>query len=53
LRADYLIDDLPKNLLQFEGQGILYSAPRNLTTTGFVRVNNWQEVAEYFAGRSG
>ena len=49
LRADYLIDDLPRNLLRFEGQGLLYSAPHNLTSTGFVRVNNWQEVAEYFA----
>jgi len=49
LRADYLIDDLPKNLLRFEGQGLLYTAPHNLTATGFVRVNNWQEVAEYFA----
>jgi 5'(3')-deoxyribonucleotidase len=49
LRADYLIDDLPRNLLRFEGQGILYTAPHNLTATGFVRVDNWQEVAEYFA----
>jgi 5'-nucleotidase len=49
LRADYLIDDLPRNLLRFEGQGLLYSAPHNLTATGFTRVNNWQEVADYFA----
>ena len=49
LRADYLIDDQPKNLLRFEGRGLLYTAPHNLTATGFVRVNNWLEVAEYFA----
>ena len=49
LRADYLVDDLPKNLLRFEGHGLLYTAPHNLTATGFTRVNNWQEVAEYFA----
>ena len=49
LRADYLIDDLPRNLTRFEGQGILYSAPHNLTATGFVRVENWQEVAQYFS----
>ncbi len=49
LLADYLIDDLPKNLLRFEGQGLLYSAPHNLAATGFVRVNNWEEVAKYFA----
>jgi 5'-nucleotidase len=50
LRADYLIDDLPKNLLRFEGQGLLYTAPRNLAETAFLRVNNWAEVAAYFAG---
>lgn len=49
LRADYLIDDLPRNLLRFVGTGILYSAPHNLTTQGFTRVANWQEVAAYFA----
>jgi 5'-nucleotidase len=49
LRADYLIDDTPKNLLRFQGTGILFSAPHNLATTGFVRVANWQEVADYFA----
>jgi 5'(3')-deoxyribonucleotidase len=48
LRADYLIDDLPKNLLRFQGQGLLYSAPRNLSATDFVRVNNWEEVAQFF-----
>ncbi|MGD0829316.1 MAG: 5'-3'-deoxyribonucleotidase [Terracidiphilus sp.] len=49
LRADFLIDDLPKNLLRFEGQGLLYTAPHNLTASGFLRVNNWEEVAAYFA----
>ena len=49
LRADYLIDDLPRNLQRFEGQGLLYTAPHNLAFTGFPRANNWQEVAEYFA----
>lgn len=48
LRAEYLIDDQPRNLLRFNGDGLLYSAPHNLTVTGFVRVNNWQEIAEYF-----
>ena len=50
LRADFLIDDLPRNLQRFEGQGLLYSAPHNLTASGFTRVNNWLEVAEYFSG---
>ena len=49
LRADFLIDDQPRNLRHFEGRGLLYAAPHNLTVTGFTRVENWQQVAEYFA----
>jgi 5'-nucleotidase len=49
LRADFLIDDLPINLLSFEGQGLLFSAPHNLTETAFVRVDDWRQVADYFA----
>jgi 5'-nucleotidase len=49
LRADYLIDDLPRNLQLFKGTGILYTAPHNLAVTGFIRVSNWQQVDEYFA----
>ena len=49
LRADYLIDDLPRNLQRFEGKGLLFSAPHNLRATDYTRVNNWREVAEYFA----
>jgi 5'(3')-deoxyribonucleotidase len=40
---------LPKNLLHFEGQGLLFTAPHNVMATDFVRVNHWREVAEYFA----
>jgi 5'-nucleotidase len=50
LRADYLIDDQPRNLERFEGQGLLFSAPHNLAVTGFVRVDNWMDVEWYFAG---
>jgi 5'-nucleotidase len=49
LRADYLIDDIPRNLLAFAGAGLLFSAPHNQTVTGFTRVHNWLEVADYFA----
>jgi len=51
LHADYLLDDMPRNLLRFAGTGILYSAPHNLATEGFTRVSSWQEVAQYFASR--
>lgn len=53
LRADYLIDDLPRNLQRFVGKGLLYTAPHNLTATGYTRVESWQEVADFFAGVSG
>ena len=49
LRADYLIDDLPRNLQRFEGHGLLYTAPHNHNATGFTRVNDWDEVAAFFA----
>jgi 5'(3')-deoxyribonucleotidase len=53
LRADFLIDDLPRNLERFQGQGILFTAPHNLTATGFVRVNDWQQVSAYFDAIAG
>jgi 5'(3')-deoxyribonucleotidase len=49
LRADFLIDDQPRNLQLFQGKGLLYTAPHNLTVTGYTRVDNWQQVAEFFA----
>ncbi|KAA6457326.1 5'-3'-deoxyribonucleotidase [Acidobacteria bacterium AB60] len=49
LRADYLIDDLPRNLQRFEGHGVLYTAPHNKNVTGFTRVDDWQQVARFFA----
>lgn len=49
LLADFLIDDLPKNLQRFQGTGLLYTAPHNLLATGYTRVDNWREVADYFA----
>jgi 5'-nucleotidase len=49
LRADYLIDDLPRNLQRFEGHGLLYTAPHNRNVTGYTRVANWHQVAEFFA----
>jgi 5'(3')-deoxyribonucleotidase len=48
LQADYLIDDLPRNLDRFFGKGILYTAPHNLTAKGYTRVHNWLEIAEFF-----
>ena len=48
LRADYLIDDNPRQLERFIGTGILYDAPHNITVTGYTRVHNWLEIESLF-----
>ena len=50
LRADYLIDDNPRQLRRFAGQGILFESPHNLHVTGFKRVRNWLDVEQLFLG---
>ncbi|HEV2710045.1 MAG TPA: 5'-3'-deoxyribonucleotidase [Edaphobacter sp.] len=48
LRADYLIDDNPRQLRRFQGTGILYTSPHNAMVKGFKRVKNWLEVEQFF-----
>jgi 5'(3')-deoxyribonucleotidase len=48
LRGDYLIDDNPRQLRLFHGEGILFSSPANANVTGFRRVHNWLEIEELF-----
>ena len=48
LRADYLIDDNPRQLRRFSGEGILYSSPHNVGVNGFRRVKDWLEVERLF-----
>ncbi len=50
LRADYLIDDNPRQLQRFIGEGILYDAPHNAMVTGYRRVKSWLEIEELFLG---
>ncbi len=50
LRGDFLIDDNPRQLRRFRGEGILYSAPANAFVKEFRRVNNWMEIEEMFLG---
>lgn len=50
LRGDFLVDDNPRQLRRFRGEGILYSAPANAFVTGFRRVGNWLEVEKLFLG---
>ena len=48
LHADFLIDDNPRQLRHFQGEGILFSSPHNRSVTGFRRVENWLEVEQMF-----
>lgn len=47
IKADYLIDDHEKNLSKFTGTPLLFNAPHNLGIEGYLRMNNWQDVANY------
>jgi 5'(3')-deoxyribonucleotidase len=49
LLADYLIDDLPRNLDRFQATGLLFTAPHNLQASAYIRVDNWPHVIDYFA----
>jgi len=56
LRADYLIDDNPRQLTRFSTthpgepprEGILFTSPTNINVTGFRRVDNWLDVEKLF-----
>lgn len=50
VNADYLIDDNPRQLSIFTGEPIMYNASHNINDDRFTRVNNWQDVADYFLG---
>ena len=50
LRGDYLIDDNPRQLRRFAGEGILFSSPHNKQVQGFRRVKDWREVERMFLG---
>jgi 5'(3')-deoxyribonucleotidase len=55
LRADYLIDDNPRQLQRFQSndggtkrEGILYTSPANMNVTGYRRVHDWLDVEKFF-----
>ena len=48
VKADYLIDDNPRQLEIFEGKPIMFTAPHNASEDRFTRVSGWKDVAEYF-----
>jgi 5'(3')-deoxyribonucleotidase len=48
IHTDYLIDDHLKNLDHFSGIPILFTASHNIHYTRHQRVNNWEEILQYF-----
>ena len=48
LRAEYLIDDNPRQFRRFEGEGILYTSPHNIHVKGYRRVESWLDVERMF-----
>lgn len=53
LKADYLIDDQPRNLQVFTGRGILFTAPHNRNVSGFTRVDDWEQAGTLFLAEGG
>ncbi|WP_260703188.1 5' nucleotidase, NT5C type [Edaphobacter flagellatus] len=50
LNADFLIDDNPRQLRRFKGEGILFTSPHNIDVKGYRRVNDWLDVEKLFLG---
>lgn len=48
ISTDYLIDDLERNLKSFTGTPLVFTAGHNTHLTAYTRLNNWQEVGDYF-----
>ncbi len=51
LNADFLIDDNPRQLRAFRGQGLLFSAAHNRKATEWPRMDSWPDVERYFRDR--
>lgn len=49
LNAKYLIDDHAYNFEFFEGYPLLFTAPHNMGESRYERVNDWDEVLEFFS----
>jgi 5'(3')-deoxyribonucleotidase len=48
IAADYLIDDNPRQLRAFRGEGLLFTAPHNAGVTDWVRLDDWLAVERLF-----
>lgn len=47
LNTDYLIDDLPRNLHTFQGEGLLFDALHNRDDKHFRRMKSWHDIATH------
>ncbi|HEY4966641.1 MAG TPA: 5'(3')-deoxyribonucleotidase [Puia sp.] len=48
IKTDYLIDDHSKNLDNFSGVPLMFTASHNLYLNQHHRLNNWEEILKYF-----
>jgi 5'(3')-deoxyribonucleotidase len=48
LGTDFLIDDNPRQLQAFRGEGILFGSPANINIRVFRRVDTWLDVERLF-----
>ncbi len=51
LKADYLIDDMPRHFQRFSGAGILFTSPHNAKLKGYTRADNWRVLEKMFLRR--
>jgi 5'(3')-deoxyribonucleotidase len=48
IAADILVDDNARHFERFLGQGLLFSAPHNLSEARYPRLNDWNDICRRF-----
>ncbi|HEX8462464.1 MAG TPA: 5'(3')-deoxyribonucleotidase [Segetibacter sp.] len=51
--TDYMVDDHVKNLDNFKGKALMFTAGHNMGVTRHTRVNNWQEALKVLKSELG
>lgn len=46
--CDWLIDDNIENVVKFKGDGIIFTREWNTSLKGYLRVNGWIDIVNYF-----
>ena len=52
IAADFLVDDSVRHFARFRGQGVLFSAPHNLSIDWPLRVTGWEEASRVLLERA-